>query len=413
MVGLCETRLAHSPTICYFNDTWSSLGKSMIKREYWLGKIATAWEKRSVIWLPGVRRAGKTSICKDIPGIEYFDCELPRIRRMMADPEAFLNDLRGKCIALDEIHRLEKPSELLKIAADHYSDIRVIATGSSTLSASKKFSDTLTGRKKKIWLTPMLYDESELFGNNNLQHRFLHGGLPPFFRDSELPEEEFTEWLEDYWAKDIQELFRIENKHSFQRFVELILANSGNIFEATKFATPCEVSRGTISKYLHILNTTFVAHIIKPYSSHAAREITSAPKVYGFDTGFVCHYRGWINLRPEDLGNLWEHVVLNELQAKLSKSRIRYWRDKDKNEIDFIYLKTASANPQAIECKWSANHINTKNFHRFRSLYPDGENYVVAADIDRPYTINSDGLTVNCINLKGLIEALTHKNLAQ
>ena len=158
---------------------------------------------------------------------------------MMDDPEAFLQSLSGKNVVLDEIHRLTNPSELLKIAADHYPDTKIIATGSSTLSASKKFRDTLTGRKIKIWLAPMLYSESKLFGNDNLEHRLLHGGLPPFFMQDELPEVEFVEWLDGYWAKDVQELFNISNKHSFQRFTELLLANSGNIFEATKYASPC------------------------------------------------------------------------------------------------------------------------------------------------------------------------------
>jgi hypothetical protein len=66
-----------------------------------------------------------------LPDIEYFDCELPRVRRMMEDPEDFLDGLRGRRIVLDEIHRLPNPSEMLKIAADHYPRTRVIATGSS------------------------------------------------------------------------------------------------------------------------------------------------------------------------------------------------------------------------------------------------------------------------------------------
>ncbi len=61
---------------------------------------------------------------------------------MMEDPEGFLENLRGKRIVLDEIHRLSNPSELLKIAADHFPDIRVVATDSSALSASSKFKDT-------------------------------------------------------------------------------------------------------------------------------------------------------------------------------------------------------------------------------------------------------------------------------
>jgi len=111
------------------------------------------FKEKSIIWLTGVRRAGKTFLCKSFENIDYFDCELPRIRRMMEDPESFLESFRGRRIALDEVHRLSNPSEILKIAADHYSDIQIIATGSSTLSASAKFKDTLTDRKRELWLT--------------------------------------------------------------------------------------------------------------------------------------------------------------------------------------------------------------------------------------------------------------------
>ena len=127
----------------------------MVTRHYWIDRIENAWEKRSVVWLAGVRRVGKTYLCQSLPDVEYFDCELPRTRRTMQDPEGFLEVLRGKRIVLDEIHRLDNPSELLKIAADHFPDIRIIATGSSTLSASSKFKDTLAGRKRDLWLTPM------------------------------------------------------------------------------------------------------------------------------------------------------------------------------------------------------------------------------------------------------------------
>jgi uncharacterized protein len=190
---------------------------------------------------------------------EYFDCELPSIRRAMEDPETFLRSLGRKRVVLDEIHRLPNPSELLKIAADHFPGVRILATGSSTLGASRRFRDTLAGRKSELWLTPMIAADLADFGNTDLKHRLLRGGLPPFFMAEELPERDFQEWMDAYWAKDIQELFRLERKASFQRFFELMLAHSGGIFEATKFTAPCEVSRTTISNYLAVLEATSVA----------------------------------------------------------------------------------------------------------------------------------------------------------
>ena len=199
----------------------------MVKRRFWQNEIEKLWARRSIVWLKGVRRVGKTSLARTLDSIEFFDCELPRVRRAMEDPEEFLSGLRGKRIILDEVHRLANPSEMLKIAADHFPTVRVLATGSSTLGARTHFRDTLAGRKSELWLTPMLQADLQEFGRPDLKHRLLHGGLPPFFLAEDPPEREFQEWMDAYWAKDIQELFRLERRASFQRFVELVFAQSG------------------------------------------------------------------------------------------------------------------------------------------------------------------------------------------
>ncbi len=380
----------------------------MVKRHSWIDRLEGAWKRRSVVWLSGVRRGGKTFLSQSLRDIEYFDCELPRVRRMIDDPEGFLQGIRGRRIVLDEIHRLERPSEILKIAADHFSDTRILATGSSTLGASAKFRDTLAGRKEELWLTPMTTDDLEAFGGADLQHRLLHGGLPPFFLEKELPERDFQEWMDAYWAKDIQELFRLERRQSFQKFAELLMAQSGGIFEATKFTRPCEVSRTTISNYLAVLEATFIAHVIRPYSSHRPTEIISAPKVYGFDTGFVCYHRGWHELRRDDLGLLWEHLVLNEMHAHLQSREIRYWRDKRGHEVDFILNPTKNSS-LAIECKWSASDFDAGNLQAFRRPYPQGDNLVVVNDIERSFTRSYGALSVRFVSLSDLIAEVTRK----
>ena len=377
----------------------------MVQRRFWMEWIERLWRQRSVLWLSGVRRVGKTCLCQSLPRVEYFDCELPRVRRMMDDPQAFLDGLRGSRVVLDEIHRLNNPSELLKIAADHYPDVRILATGSSTLGASVKFKDTLTGRKTELWLTPLTVADMEEFGNRDLRHRFLHGGLPPFFLATALPEQDFQEWMDAYWAKDIQELFRLERRQSFQRFAELMMAQSGGIFEATRFARPCEVSRATIANYLKVLEATFVVHLIRPFSSHRPTEIVSAPKVYAFDTGFVCYHRGWQALRQEDLGLLWEHFVVNELHARLQSRRLFYWRDKRGHEVDLVVVRRGGT-PTAVECKWSADQFEAVNLQAFRRQYPQGENYVVASDVERSFVRTYGSLSVRFVGVSELINKM-------
>lgn len=381
----------------------------MVNRQFWIGLIEKAWRRRSVVWLSGVRRAGKTYLCRSLDGVEYFDCELPRVRRMMDDdPESFLESIRGKRIILDEVHRLANPSEILKIAADHYPDIFIIATGSSTLGDSAKFRDTLSGRKEELWLTPMISSDLKDFGKTDWKYRFIRGGLPPFFMAEETPERDFQEWMDAYWAKDIQELFRLERRYSFQKFAELLMMQSGGIFEATRFAHPCEVSRTTITNYLSVLESTYAVNVIRPFSSRRSSEIISAPKVYAFDTGFVCYYRGWHELRQEDMGVLWEHFVLNEIHAHLQTRRISYWRNKRGHEIDFVLTHHKKPEqPSAIECKWSLSGFDAGNIKVFRKQYPAGDNFVVSADTERSYTRVFDNISVNFVSLKELIQALT------
>jgi len=355
----------------------------MIKRTYWIDRIEKSWNHRPLVWLAGVRRAGKTVLCQSLDRVEYFDCEIPRVRQSMEDPEAFLRSVDGRRVALDEVHRLRNPSELLKIAADHFPKIRLIATASSTLHATRKFRDTLTGRKTSLWLTPMNGEDLRAFGATSYDHRLRNGGLPPFFLSSNFPERDVQDWLDSYWAKDIQELFRLERHASFQKFLELMFVRSSGIFEATAFAGPCEVSRTTIFNYLKVLEVTKVCDMIRPFSTRKSTEIVSAPKTYAFDTGFVAYFRGWNDLRLEDKGALWEHMVLNEIRSVWPEGEIRYWRDKQGHEVDFVLVRRGQS-PLAVECKWSTASADPSAFSVFRHHYPAGDNWVITGDSDRP-----------------------------
>ena len=370
----------------------------MVNRPFWQHRIIDAWTRRPIVWLTGVRRVGKSVLCRSLENADYFDCELPRTRRRLDDAEAFLGAHRGRSIVLDEVHRLSNPAEVLKIAADHFPTTRIVATGSSTLGASVRFRDTLAGRKEEVWLTPMVWPDLEAFNRLDVGHRLTRGGLPPFFLAAEPPDREFQEWLDAYWAKDILELFRLERRHSFQRLFELLLAQSGGMFEATALARPSEASRTTIMNYLAVLEATFVMHVIRPFAAGGAAEIVTAPRVYGFDTGFVGHFREWDRPRGAELGVLWEHLVLNELQAHVDRARLHYWRTKHGNEVDFVIVSPAAA-PAVIECKWSADHFDPAGMQAFRRRYPKGPNVTVAADVTEGYSKRYGSIVVRFIGL--------------
>jgi len=333
-----------------------------------------------------VRRSGKTTLVRAIEGASYHDCELVRVRRSLEDPELFFRDADAKTIVLDEVHRLPNPSEVLKVAADHFPDLRIVATGPSTLAAREKFRDTLTGRKRDIWLVPMILADLVAFGSTDLDRRMLRGGLPPFFLDDAIDDAAYEEWIASYWAKDLSELFVVDKKAAFTRLVELLFMQSGGMFESQRLATACGVSRPTVQHWLSILETTLLATTLRPFHGGGAAEIRSQPKVYAFDTGFVAYFRGWDALRDEDRGALLEHLVLGEIAARFGTSRLHYWRDKAGHEVDFVLEIGRRRELVAIECKSSAASLDPAGLAALRRRHPRGRNLCVTLRSTETFT---------------------------
>ena len=373
----------------------------MIFRPFWLDRIESSWRKAPIVWLSGVRRVGKTTLAAELGNAEFVNCDLPSAQQLLADPEAFYRSLTRPRLILDEIHQLPDPSNLLKIGADAFQSIRILATGSSTLAATHKFRDSLAGRKRNLHLVPVLHAELPAFGVHNIRRRLHRGGLPPSLLAEKYDPGFYSEWLDSYYARDVQELFRVEKRGGFLKLVESILRLSGGQMEASALSRLSGLSRPTVLNYLDVLELTHVATFVRPYSGGGHRELVRQPKVYGFDTGFVAFSRGWSDLRPEDCGLLWEHLVLEQLQAASVEQQVMYWRDKDHHEIDFVLPRGRDA-VDAIECKWDAAHFDAKNLKVFRAIHPTGKNLVVASNIAKPYTREVGGLTVTFTGLDTL-----------
>jgi predicted AAA+ superfamily ATPase len=297
----------------------------------------------------------------------------------MEDTEGFLKKLQGKVVILDEIHHVKNVQEILSIATNQSSMPKIIATSPLSLHAYPNIIDAIGEKITQVWLTPIMTQDLIDFGQTNLDYRFLSGGLPSFFLNGRKSGGEFQEWVNLFWAKGIQEPFRLERRNSFNRFIELLFAQSGDLFEAKRFAKPCGMSHPTVMKYLLALQSSWLVQVIRPFSTRHATEIISIPKTYAFDTGFFCFFRGWQEMRQEDFGILWKHWVLNELNSHLQGRVIHYWRDKGGHEVDFILI-TKEMGITAIVVQWKEKDFQSRNLRAFRRRYPEGRNWVVCGD---------------------------------
>lgn len=368
----------------------------MIPRPVWTARLEAAWRQASIAWLSGPRRIGKTSLAESLPKAELLDCDLPSVAERLRDPESFFRSVRARHVVLDEIHQLDDPSRVLKIGADRFPELRILATGSSTLAATKKFRDSLTGRKRTVQMVPVLYEEMAAFGVPDVRRRLLRGGLPPALLAEAHDPGFFAEWIDSYFARDVQELFRLEKRAAFLRMFELLLKQSGGMLEISRLAGDCSVSRPTAMNWLEVFEITQVVHVLRPFANGGRAEIVAQPKVYGFDTGLVCHARGWDRLRAEDCGVLWEHMVLDSLVAA-GLPRIHFWRDKQQREVDFVVPRGRDA-VDAIECKWRPEEFGTRGLLAFRANYPKGRNYVVAPIEGPSYQRRQDDLELSVVS---------------
>jgi predicted AAA+ superfamily ATPase len=340
----------------------------MILRTFWVNKIKAAWQVRPIVWLSGVRRVGKTTLSKMLEQILYLNCDLPSTWRRLQDPESFYNSVyENDLIVFDEIHRLDDPSNLLKIAADEFPNLQILATGSSTLAATKKFRDSLTGRKSTIYLSPVLWQECRKeFGIKDLDKRLLHGGLPEPLISEKKDESFFSEWIDSFYARDIQELFAIRNRTGFLKLLRILMRQSGGLVDYNNLAKLSDLSRQTVKSHIESLIIAHAIHLLSPFHGGGRREITQRPKAYIFDTGFITHMNGWHRIRDEDRGLLWEHLVI---------------RGKNKSV-------------HALECKINPDHFNINSLKVFRELYPMGKNLVICPFVSGSYIQKIDGYTV-------------------
>lgn len=376
----------------------------MIERPHWKQRLTDAWKQASIVWLTGPRRVGKTVLAQGCPDTEFLNCDLPSVAERLRDPESFFRSVKKPCVVFDEVHQLPDPSRLLKIGADGFPRLRILATGSSTLAATQKFRDSLTGRKRVVELLPILHEELPDFGVSDTRERLLRGGLPPALLATKYNPEFYGEWLDSYFARDVQELFRLEKRAAFLRVLELILRQSGGMLDISKLATESLISRPTITNWLEVYQITHVAHLVRPFSAGGRREIVAQPKVFGFDTGLVCYARGWDQLRTTDCGVLWEHLVLDTLIA-IGLLKIHFWRDKQQREVDFVAPRGRDV-VDAIECKWQPDAFETRGLKAFREQYPRGKNYAVSPLNGPPYERIQDGLKIAFVSPTGLRQAL-------
>jgi predicted AAA+ superfamily ATPase len=253
-------------------------------------------------------------------------------------------------------------------------------------------------------LPPVLWTECiDQFNIKELDRRLLHGGLPEPLLSETKNAAFFSEWMDSFYARDIQELFGIRNRTGFMKLLHLLLRQSGGLMDYTHVGRLSDLSRHTVKAHVEAMSIAHAVFLLPPFHGGGRREITQRPKCYSFDTGFVTFVKGWDSIREEDRGLLWEHLVLDTLRTVVDDHHLFYWRDKSGREVDFV-IKGGRQQSDAIECKINPDHFDPAHLAIFRSLYSGGKNYVLSPNIKSSYERRYGKLKVDFISIKQIYD---------
>ena len=376
-----------------------------------------------VIVIHGARQVGKTSILMYLQHqlvdqaeqTVYIDLEDSRFVALIdRGVDEFLNYIRGEgfdlstfaqtgkklFVLVDEIQYLADPSSFLKLIADHHRYLKLVVSGSSSFEMKSKFKDSLVGRTVDYEIYPLSFQEMLLFKGVNfvpgvpqtekkiqdLQALYLeyalYGGYPKIVLTAELDRKEkyIQQIIDTYIRKDIRDLAEIKDVNRFNRLLEILASQSGNLLNIAELSNTCGLAKQTVERYLLLLEQTYILRLVRPFTRNLRSEISKTPKIFFFDTGLMQML--WLK-RPQKelLGPVFETSIFAELVKRFGPEMVAFWRSTDKKEIDFILKRPEGplpvevkmhfppAIPQPIQRFWRDDSTGTARVSQVVSLF--------------------------------------------
>jgi len=371
----------------------------------------------TVIVLHGARQTGKSHIlfyARDWlvqrgKKVFYYDLEYPEL---LADlnkgVEVFVADLAGKGYVegeeiyalIDEIQYLDNPSPFLKIVADHYKNIHLVVSGSSTFDIKSKFSDSLAGRTTEFEIFPLSFEEflefreeglklaevSSPSGIERLRQLYgefvTYGGYPRVVLEpvEEKKKQYLLQVVDTYIRKDVRDLAKVDDTRKFNNMLKVLASQSGKLLDMAALSRETAISFPTLQKYLSILEETFVIRRVSPYSKSPSVEISKNPKLFFYDSGLVSLLR-FNGFQKMLLGEVFETSVFGELVKKYGRRAIYFWRTKVGAEIDFVVESGGEIIP--MEVKTNFQRFDSRAMESFKNKYKTGDGKAVGLEGDK------------------------------
>ncbi len=342
----------------------------------------------------GARQVGKTTLVEHVlagqPAVFLnFDVEVDKARFQAAaalSPGDALRSLGNPAVlVIDEAQRLPEVARIVKGWHDVRLPAKILLLGSSSLDLLDQAAESLTGRNRKLVLSPLLFAETlgtQVWAGANatpdhlrqhfapqlrafLMQRLAFGSYPEVVT-SDTPAQLLRELSSDYLWKDVLQTGLVKTPDLIKRLLMLLAHQAGSEVSVNELATQLGMARPTVDRYLELLEQTFVIFRLPSFSTNPRKEIAKSQKVFFWDTGIrnaLLNAFSTDEFRP-DIGALWENWVIAEVAKhnalRGAPAELFFWRTRARSEVDLVVKQGDRL--RAFEIKWSPRRVSGRAF---------------------------------------------------
>ena len=336
--------------------------------------VQSALDAQSAVVLLGPRQVGKTTLALEIAGQRpsvYLDLERDADRRVLTEPDLYLDEQVGKLVIIDEVQQMPDLFKTLRGQIDmrRRKGARTgqfLLLGSASNVLLHQSAESLAGRVRYIEMPPLLLDE---VGEDRMNDLWLRGGFPDSFQaDSD---QNSLAWREDflrtYLERDIPALGPRIPAATLRRFWTMLAHAQGGLLNAAALAEGLGVSGQTVGRYLDLLVDLMLVRRLQPRHENAGKRLVKSPKVFVRDSGLVHALLGLGSLESvlghPVIGGSWEGFCIETLIAAAPiGTEPFFYRTSAGAELDLV-LRFPSDTICAIEIKRSTTPKVSRGFH--------------------------------------------------
>ena len=316
---------------------------------------------KKMVFLGGPRQVGKTTMAimflkpSTPKNIAYLNWDIISHKPKIMKGEL---PLKEKIIVFDEIHKYARWRNTLKGFYDeHYEHNSFLITGSARLSHFSKGGDSLLGRYHYYRLHPFtLMEVNSKPNKNDLKQLLTFGGFPePFLSSCEI---NLRRWQKErrhlVIYEDLRDLENVKEVSLIDLMLENLPSRVGSPLSIRSIKEDLEVSHQSVERWICILENLYMVYRILPFGAPKIRAVKKEQKLYFWD---------WSQI--EDMSIRFENMVASHLLKYCNfiedttgvNMELRFIRDTDKREIDFVVLKNKKP-IFAVECKTGERNLS-------------------------------------------------------